>query len=298
MRKCIPFFLACLLQSCGFSETACVPEREVVLHPGMKISLRDPKSGNELQIECKKPTKRDLTMNGSTRTVKVQNRSERWYGNYGVYTKSRWHLLDLIRLQSHVSYQEGIQHFCSLEEAMMWIKRANSYATVYYNDEGILISIRKNEERHMWNIDLWRICIAGDIPENLPDAKGYIELSGGDSLPKCYVLNGYQLSEPKVVGGVYFTGRVLDLMSEHDVGCDDAIEAIQKGTVKDHSQNRKSYEYGPETDYGFINPFRSIQVFTGADGRVEFIKVSRMWKKNWNEPTRQPTALDVPTGEK
>lgn len=253
--------------------------REVVLCQGMKISVHDPASENELVIECKKASERELTINGSKRTVNVLNRFSRWYGSYGVYTKSRWHLFDSIRWRSHITYQEGIQHFCSLEEAMMWIKQIKSYATVYNNSEGILVSIRFVKEKNLWDIELWRICVGGSIPNLIADVKECIQFVGDSRLPKCYALDGFKFSEPKIVEGVYFTGRVLDLMNEHGIGCDDVIEAIQNGSIKTYSKGRKMYEYGPRNEHDFIDPFRSIQVFTDSDGHVELIKVSPMWNK-------------------
>jgi hypothetical protein len=278
------FFAVFLIQGCSFSEAKYLPEREVVLHPGMQVLLRDPESENELLIACKKSSQRELTMNGSKRIVKVQNRASRWYGSYGVYSASRWRLFDSIRLRTHITYQEGIRHFCNLEEALMWIRQAQSYSSVFYNSEGVLIGIRHTKEKNLWDIDLYRICIAGNVPENLPGASGYVELSGGDGFPKCYALNGFKPSEPKTVIGVYFTGRALDLMNEHGCGCDDVVEAIRKGEVKTYSEDRKVYEYGPMMeDYSFINPFRSMKVFVDGEGRVEYIDISPMWEKGWDK---------------
>lgn len=266
------------IMGCAFVGATDSPVREIVLHPGMKVFLCDPESGNELLIECKKPSKREITMDGSKRTVKVLERSSRWYGSYGVYTKSRWHMFDSVRLRPHLTYQEGMQHFCSLEEALIWIRQRKSYSAVYYNHKGILISVRHTKEKSLWDIELWQICIAGDVPENIPDAKGDIEFSGGTDFQKCYALNGFQPSEPKVVDGVNFTGRVLDLMNEHDVDCEDVIETIQKGDIKTYSGGRKMYKYGPKTVDGFISAFTCLEVFLDANGHVELLKVGPMWE--------------------
>ena len=283
-RFCLSWFVVLLICGCGISRAAYVPKREVVLHPGMQALLSDSESGNELLIECRKPGKRELTMNGSKRTVKVQNRASRWYGSYGVYSASGLHFFDSIRLRPHITYQEGIQHFCSLEESRIWIRQAASYSTIYYNRDGVLVGIRHDKEKKSWDIELYRICIVGNVPENLPEATGGVKLFGGDGFMKCYALNGFATSDPKTVDGVYFTGRVLDLMNEHGCGCADVIDAIRKGKEKAYSEGRKTYEYGPMMgEYGFINPFRSIQVFVNAEGWVEYIYVAPMWEKGWDK---------------
>jgi len=270
------------LQGCGRGDVLDCSSSEVVLQPGMEVSLHKETPKNDLRVVCNRAMKRKIFINGLSRTVSVENRPSRWFGSYGVSTP--FSLFDLFRIGPHFFYEEGVQHFCNQEEAMMWLRQCGTYSEIFYNKEGLVLTIECKERGRDLSIGLWQLCINGGIPRDLSGAKGGIEVRG---VIKCPDVNNFQPSSPVVVEGVYFTGRSCDLMKELYVSFDEVLQVIRLGKVEVFSEEKKVYEYGPVDEWGHMSAFTSIRVFTDGEGRVDFIRAP-------NEKRRGEKGVIVP----
>lgn len=238
-------------------------ERETILRPGMKVSLHRNSPTEELQVSCPDAGKRRVAIGKDSHAFSVKGRASRWFGSFGVYADKSANIF-----RSKVFfYEEGLQHFSCLKDAQAWVEQQKSFSRVYSNGEGLIISLCEGDKLE---IRLWQIFINGVSPKGFPESTKDIKLS--DAV-EYNILNDFKPSEPKLVEGILFSGRVQDLMKEGNIAFEQVLDAIEHGAVNTLPDGRVIYEYGPKVPkYDFINPFHSIRVYMSADGQVEYLR--------------------------
>jgi hypothetical protein len=233
--------------------------REVVLTSGTAVSLYSEAPSYEVKISCPIPFIRDVSINGERHILLIEKRDERWFGGYGV--TSYWR--NIFHPKKRFFYEEGLQHFYNREEALDWLQRQKKSSNVFCSKTGVVFSLTTS------SIKLWQICVSGEILTDFSEDCGQIELTGQ---VECKTLKGFFPAKPITVEGVYFTGRVQDLMKEADVTFEEVIQVIKNGEDKVLSDGAVVYEDGPVTKYGFIDPFRSIRAYVDPQERVFFLR--------------------------
>lgn len=142
-KMSVLFVLSCFVSGCFLDYF--LPEREVVLRPGMEISFQDDETGIKGHVICSRPSRRTVVVNDLRRIVSVEKRKDRWFGSFGVVTKGS--LIDIFCPGRRIVYEEGLQHFCSQEEALEWLRQKRLWSYVFLNREGLMVSIEKGGGR-------------------------------------------------------------------------------------------------------------------------------------------------------
>ncbi|MEN8171216.1 MAG: hypothetical protein ABFS08_13420 [Pseudomonadota bacterium] len=151
--------------------TGCVhaePSNKVesVMSTGMTISATI-KNG-EISIHATSELGRSFTWSGSTRSVRMLPRKERWQGSLGLYypgPDSHWEEHDGI---TRGVLEEGYQNFDSIDDALAWIKKKVYWGATYRGD-GLLVSFHKSKGAGgTLHVGVWQILVENEKPIKLP----------------------------------------------------------------------------------------------------------------------------------
>lgn len=141
------------------------PYTELVLKPGDVLTANT--ASGQMQIQALGLLERKYTWDGSSRSVTLWPRKERWYGSLGAYFPGEGeHWKDNNGITRGV-LNEGWQDFPSQNEAMNWLHSEENRGIIY-RDDGLAVGWWKTLSRHQINVDVWQILVAGKKPESLP----------------------------------------------------------------------------------------------------------------------------------
>lgn len=139
---------------------------ELVMPTGMTISATT-KYG-EIRIHATSELGRSYTWSGSTRSVVMLPREERWQGSLGLYYPgpgAHWEKHDGI---TRGVLEEGYQNFGSIEDALAWINKKVYWGATYRSD-GLLVSFHKSKGAGgTLHVGVWQITVNGEKPKDLP----------------------------------------------------------------------------------------------------------------------------------
>lgn len=143
---------------------------EIVMTSGMQIIART--ANGEIKIRAGQGYERFYTWDGATRSAKLWQRKQRWWGSLGIYypgPDEHWKPNNGI---TRGVLNEGVLWFKTVDDALNWIKRARSTGVdCVFTDDGLLIVFGKLPARKQVNVDVWQIMVAGEKPRLLPGSK-------------------------------------------------------------------------------------------------------------------------------
>jgi len=158
-----------LLTSCEFQDKK-LQKIETVLNPGDVITIEN--EFGKLEIKAGSGLVRQYTWDGATRNIEMWPRKERWFGSLGLYypgPSNHWESHNGI---TRAVVEEGLQHFKTIDEALIWIRNSN-HIPYFYTSNGLVGGWRKsvnpnNQNEGVLHADVWQILINGEKPNNLP----------------------------------------------------------------------------------------------------------------------------------
>jgi len=263
--------IASLVIGCDADSEIDDTKLELVMPPGMIITAENENGG--IQIEATERLARLFTWdeNLAGEYVNLIPRTDRRNGTLGAYSQNaKWRKRKGI---SRGVFSEGQQLFSSEKEALQWLNFGwnKSGAKVVYSSSGLVIGYSKTMHREQINVDVWQIYINGKKPTSLrgaSDDKIKVTYRNNNVPQKSVLKSNFIPNTPKVIDGTYYTGRALDLLSEHDKLTTKDIEyAIKNGTKSMIENNYKAYDFGES--------YNRIRIIIDQNDRVIFIYSSQ-----------------------
>lgn len=159
----------CLVTGCtSITPANSLHQVEVVMTPGMRITANTP--AGSMTITAGEGLVRSYTWEGSTRSVEMVPRAERWHGSLGLYYPGPGEHWKEHHGIARGVVEEGQQHFQTVDEAMKWIQ-SRKWMPYVYTDNGLIVGWRKVPSRKQLNVEVWQILIAGKKPNHLPGSQ-------------------------------------------------------------------------------------------------------------------------------
>lgn len=142
---------------------------ELVMQPGTTITART-KVG-QVSIKAEAGLKRSYTWEGATRVVTLLPRVERWQGGLGAYFPGPGEHWKEHHGITRGVLEEGVQHFDTEQQALVWIREQSEYYPTVFRDDGLVVSFDKVLERRQLNVEVWQILIGGRKPNKLAGSR-------------------------------------------------------------------------------------------------------------------------------
>lgn len=202
---------------------------ETVMPPGMEIEATN--RFGRIVVRAGEGTARTYIWEGGRETVNLYRRKGRWYGSRGLYHPGGGRCV-------HLVVEEGQQHFCSEKEAQEWWLRDQNSLDLRFAANGIVVgwSRAKHPDMEYWAVcvRVWQVVINGKRAALPPPSGGWgawVLYPGEQPLPE--VNASFVPSQPRVINGRLFSGKVLDLMAERGVRPEEVENTISRGKVAD-----------------------------------------------------------------
>ena len=157
-----------LLSACSFLPQQPRPFTELAMQHGDSITS-ETSSGN-VTIIANGSLTRTVTWEDASRSVRLFPRPKRWYGSLGAYNRDNEDVREHNGI-TRILFQEGQQHFETVEQALAWLRRPWYQPRSVYNDDGVFVQFSKTPERSQLNVDVFQIYIRGRKPTKLPGSQ-------------------------------------------------------------------------------------------------------------------------------
>lgn len=244
---------------------------EVIMCPGDTIEYRA-SGGRSLKITATGTIERAYLVGDSLHfKVDLTPRPRRWYGARGLYRPRGVGNV-------HMTLEEAVQHFSSVEEANRWLDdrdRTDDGWMASIDDAGLFVTWRyaarppghQGGPDYALSVDVYQILV------NLDKPKGLLKISDDvvsknlrASCPAQGLEPSYAPSKPAELDGRRYSGRALDQMREQKFDSSAVERLIVNGTSGQNGT--KSRQDGTETVF-YNKPFVSPgAVRVDATGRV------------------------------
>ena len=145
-----------------------IPEvNEVVMLPDSTLKAQT--ITGHITIKAGKGLKRSYSWDGVTKSLLMDPRTKRWYGNFGIhYPGSGYHWFPGHKGISRAVAEEGQQHFNNEKDALEWINKQKGWCPTVYRDDGLVVCYGHVLQRKQMNIEVTQIYINGKKPTKLP----------------------------------------------------------------------------------------------------------------------------------
>lgn len=150
----------------GMAWPANVSSNEVVMTPGMQIRARA--NGDEIIVKAGQDYERVYSWDGATRSAKLWPRTDRWYGNQGIYFPGSGEHWKSNKGITRGVLQEGVLWFKAFSDATNWLTNIQPLKNCAYTDTGLVVAWEKTPERKQINVDVWQLMISREKPKFLP----------------------------------------------------------------------------------------------------------------------------------
>jgi hypothetical protein len=262
LLRFLALFFATILSGCSRVDAQT---SEVVMCPGASVTV----SIEDTSFSIKAPglLTRKIETNHASRLVTLMPMSERSFGSLGLYNPAAGDS------QNHITVQEGLQHFSSVEEAREWLNSKERELPIVFTSDGLVVAGRyQNRPSNVsegppaaMTIEVWLILVNGVRPTNLAGAhdESFREIS----LPPrtCTKPIPFTASAPRVINGRKYSGRVIDIMNERGIKGADVERLIRTGERYDEN-GRISFQ--PKSSQDESDPRALYFVTIGTDGSV------------------------------
>jgi hypothetical protein len=163
------------------------PPQELVMPPGTRIDLSV--GGRQISVIAQDSLKRRYEWNKCALESQPCVRSSRFFGTLGVYDPAPEfvHWRKGCEGITRPVIQEAQVHFKTQALAEWWVRAYNPHpSTTAWTNSGLLVRFATVPERHQLNVDVMQICVNGQPPKALADARDdAIRVTGSQKLFDC-----------------------------------------------------------------------------------------------------------------
>lgn len=188
-------------------------QTESVMTKGMTIQASN--TFGKITIEAGEGTRRTLSWDGGSESVRLLKRGSRWYGSLGLYHPGG-------NQRVHLVVDEGKQHFSSENEANEWLLSGQDRMNWACSSNGLVVGWYKTKkpDRDYWAVivEVWQVYIKGQKASSLRECTSRsVEITGGTPRASGEDHTAFVPSEPRLINGRLYSGRAQDLMAERGI---------------------------------------------------------------------------------
>lgn len=216
--------LGCLLGSMAHAGEG----PELALAPGTAIEALTP--SGRIVIEAIDKVTRRYSWGSHSKTFELSPRPMRWMGSKGAYrpTGDR---------DTHVSLEEGQQHFYSEPEAYAWLAWLDQRMRWTYSSDGLVVGWYETKapppQRNALIAEVWQFYIRGKKPEGLKGSSDE-RIRITRTSPQEPAIGSQGSSQPARLGDREFSGKAIDLMKEFKISAVDVEDVIARAKKVPH----------------------------------------------------------------
>lgn len=150
----------------GMNWPVITSSNEIVMREGTLIDAEIP--SGKISIRAGQGFIRSYTWDGSTRSVSLWPRPQRWYGSFGIYFPGPGEHWKSNRGITRGVLDEGLLWFKTNKDAVDWLMNVQPLKNCVYSSTGLVVAWEKVPARKQINVDVWQLMIDGSKPTQLP----------------------------------------------------------------------------------------------------------------------------------
>lgn len=267
MKKQIGIFFViisavAIFMSLGMTGIFFTNSKEPVMAPGMVITASN--LYGVITIRAGEKNTRNYSWDGGSKTVRLYARPSRWYGSLGIYHPGGGR-------DVHLVVDEGMLHFCSMQEAKEWLLLNENQKDWVCSSNGLVVGWYKTQkpQSDYWAVivEVWQIYINGRLPVNFEYGENSrLSITGYEEIPEEFSPVNLTLSFPRKINGRVFSGWVQDRMIERKIAVQEVEHVIARG--KRYTKNSIPHGW---TFYSLHKSSSFLMVGLDENGRVIWI---------------------------